>query len=446
MLCPRELADDREDVPSASTIGLPRSRLHQSTQEPPVGFLKRPSYTKPLPDDAVIFTGGKNLLARYKLNGEAREALVVEGRDGSRRIQLSVATWHAVYRDQDDVERRVDTKCEDKAKANGVLVGLERKVELIRAGLLTATENQQVSERAKPFSDVLEIFIADRKAKKRDNGYVYELKRMLVNMAAECRWKTLGDVTLDSIESWVADRLVDVGVTTVRRHTDALRALCRWAVRRGRLKADPTIGLELASGELDRRRTRRAYSEDEFARLLAATQARPERDAALIRRGSRKGEIGELKTEVCEKMRLLGRERSLIYRTLLLTGLRLDELRQTRVSQATLEGPSPAIKLDATQAKSRRAQRVELPDVLAAELATWIRERGLGQGDKLLFFPTTSTGSSDWTQSWPGSKCSTTRAGRSTPMHSCTHWRPGWLTTGCRLSSPRRSCGTVIPD
>jgi hypothetical protein len=146
--------------------------------------LKKPSYTKPLPSDAVVVSKGKNLLARYKLNGETREAPVVEGRDGSRRIRLSVATWHAVYRDQDGVERRVDTKCEDKAKANGVLVGLERQVELIRAGLLTAAENQQVGERSRPFAEVVETFIADRKAKKRDNGYVYELKRMLVNMAA----------------------------------------------------------------------------------------------------------------------------------------------------------------------------------------------------------------------------------------------------------------------
>lgn len=52
-------------------------------------------------------------------------------------------------------------------------------------------------------------------------------------------------------------------------------AFCNWCIETGRLAANPLDGLCMADVQSDRRRIRRALTEDELCRLLKAARLRP---------------------------------------------------------------------------------------------------------------------------------------------------------------------------
>ena len=65
--------------------------------------------------------------------------------------------------------------------------------------------------------------------------------------------------------------------------------------------------------------------------------SRPLTDTQTVRRGERKGEVvAELKPETVTRLQAVGRERALIYKTLVLTGLRKNELATLTVGHGTL--------------------------------------------------------------------------------------------------------------
>jgi integrase len=117
-------------------------------------------------------------------------------------------------------------------------------------------------------------------------------------------------------------------------------------------------------------------TEDELARLLDAARRRPLLDALTVRRGKRKGEIGAfLRPAIREQLEALGRERALIYKTLVLTGLRKGELASLTVGQLRLDGPTPYVELDAADEKNREGNAVPIRADLADDLRTWLAGR-----------------------------------------------------------------------
>ena len=84
------------------------------------------------------------------------------------------------------------------------------------------------------------------------------------------------------------------------------------------------------------------------------------------------------------KLELLGRERALIYKTLVLTGLRLGELAAIRICDVVLDGPNPHIVLDARHEKNRQGSHLPLRGDLCRDLTAWIA-RGGGDPQRPLF-------------------------------------------------------------
>jgi integrase len=139
----------------------------------------------------------------------------------------------------------------------------------------------------------------------------------------------------------------------------------------------------------DPRRRRRALTEDELARLLAVTAARPLADARTVRRGKRKGEqAANLSVAVVERLTRVGRERALIVKTLVLTGLRANELRTLTVGQLVLTPGEEFLQLDAADEKSREGSAVALRADLATDLRAWVAETGKGPTDPVFDVPT----------------------------------------------------------
>ena len=72
--------------------------------------------------------------------------------------------------------------------------------------------------------------------------------------------------------------------------------------------------------------------------------------------------------EFVEKLERLGRERALIYKTLVLTGLRKNELASLTVGQLELDGAMPFVVLNAADEKNRQGSTLPLRRDLANDL------------------------------------------------------------------------------
>ena len=84
------------------------------------------------------------------------------------------------------------------------------------------------------------------------------------------------------------------------------------------------------------------------------------------------------------ELKLLGTERALIYRTAVLTGLRLNELRTLTYRDLSF-GDVPFIKLSHSNEKNRQGSTLAIRPDLAAELPAWIA--GRDRGDRVFNVP-----------------------------------------------------------
>ena len=78
--------------------------------------------------------------------------------------------------------------------------------------------------------------------------------------------------------------------------------------------------------------------------------------------------------EFVEKLERLGRERALIYKTLVLTGLRRNELASLTVGQLELDGPMPFVELEAADEKNREGSTIPLRADLVDDLKLWLSD------------------------------------------------------------------------
>lgn len=115
----------------------------------------------------------------------------------------------------------------------------------------------------------------------------------------------------------------------------------------------------------------------ELQKLLAAARERPLLDASTNKGGDRTATpktavrvwAADLRAEVQDRYRLLGRERALLYKTAVLTGLRQSELAALRVAFLKLDRkPFPALELPGEFTKNGDDAKLLLVPALAEEL------------------------------------------------------------------------------
>lgn len=355
---------------------LPRGRCSQEGET--MGTVFRPTYTKPLPPTAELFTAKGEQLARVKPErGRTQTFPVKPGRDGQPKIVVTSSTYVAKYRDGGGVIRKVSTGCREEAAARSILKDLERRAELVKAGVVTQSESRTADQQTRPLCDHFVEFRESMVGKERDATHCKTTLRYLERLTEACSWNYLRDITRDSLEKWQANA-VKVGTSARTRNAfvTALTSFLNWCVQSDRLTANPINGVKRANEKADRRRQRRALAENELLKLLDTARRRPLDEAMTIRRGRRKGErAANVKPEVVARLTELGRERSLTYKTLVLTGLRKSELASICIGQAELEGPMPYFVLAAADEKAGRGADIPIRQDLAADLREWIADK-----------------------------------------------------------------------
>jgi len=382
-----------------------------------MGTVYREQYTAPLPRDAEVVTLKGEQVARWKpTKGRAKSAPITTGKDGSLRIVVRSATYSAKYRDGQGIVRKVSTGCHDEGAARCVLNELERRAELVRAGVLSAGEDAIADHQRSTVLEHFDAYLTSMIVSGKSAYHIRDTKRLARRVFEECNIKTLRNIDSATLEEWLAARLIEgMAARTRNRYLQAINGFCGWCVRNGRLTANPVASITKADEKSDRRKVRRALSEDELRRLLYVVRWRPlaeygreteHKEAAEIcgKRDTWKaapltfetlgGAVERARERLVSKPELIkqlehrGRERQLILKTLVTTGLRKGELASVCLRNLDLEGDRPSITLEAKNEKNRQGNTLPLRADLAAELRDWLSDRATKRRLATLIAPT----------------------------------------------------------
>ena len=342
-----------------------------------MGSLRRKTFTKPLPDGADLFTRKGETFAKWKdTAGKTRTAPVTTAADGTPRIVATSRKWLAKYRDGGGYVVEVPTGCTDKAMAEQFLADLERQADRVRAGVVTTAETKTVSHQQTAIAGHFADFLANRKAKGKCSRPEETLSQ-LTRVADACGFAKLADVNATALERWLAVQAENgIGAARRNKYRSTWVAFCNWAIRAGRMLTNPLATVPKADEAADCRRQRRALTEAELVQLLDVARRRPLLDMATVRRGKDAGKLKcNLRPETVARLELLGRERALIYKTLVLTGLRKGELASLAVASLDLDAEPPYLTLDAADEKNREGSSIPLRSDLAADLRQWLADK-----------------------------------------------------------------------
>jgi len=334
--------------------------------------------TRPLPTGVETIVRKGERFARWKdRTGKTRTAPLTVGEDGTERIVTESPYFVAKYRDGAGVVRTVSTGCRDETAARQVLADLERRAELVRSKVMTAAEAAVGDHQGTPFTGHLDAYLAYLEAKGACKEHRSERARQLRRLAADCSFVALADLRREALERWLNTQTrAGMGARTRNSYLCSLLAFSNWAVETSRLTSNPFDPVPKANEKADPRRQRRAMAEPELVKLLTVARERPLLEALTVRKGPRKGErYANVRPEVRERLEWLGRERALIYKTLVLTGLRKGELASLTVAHLRLDDAVPFVALDAADEKNREGNDIPLRDDLAADLRGWLADK-----------------------------------------------------------------------
>jgi integrase len=376
-----------------------------------MGAVFRKTVTKPLPASAELFMRKGEQFARWSdAKGKSRTAPLTTGRDGTSRIVLTARTYTAKYRDGSGIVREISTGCRDEQAARVILNELETRAVRVKSRIVSRAEDAVIDHQVTLLEKHIDDYTEHQRAKGLHPTRVSNAIHRLGMVANDCGWHQLADLGAAAMCKWLIARAADgMSASTRNEYLQEWNCFSNWCVDTQRLIANPLGGVQRADTKGDRRRQRRALTEAELSRLLHVAKMRP-----LAERGRlsmRPIDDGESKIEPgvksrrrkwhfaqltfdeidaaeerarhrmqktshrIEELERLGHERALIYKTLVLTGLRRGELASLSIGQLHLDGPRPYAELHAADEKNRQGSQIPLRCDLAVELSAWIANR-----------------------------------------------------------------------
>ena len=358
-----------------------------------VSTKRRRATVKELRRDPTQATVSEQVATWRDRTGEKQRAVVVIGADGAQRVRVESGTYYAKFRDGDGLVQELPTGCRDKQAAQAKLSELERMAERVRCGALTAEDADVSTWQAVPMTKHVADYIDDLRGRGVHPDRIKTSETYLQEDCDGCGYRFLRDLSADGLRKWLRSQS-EMSAASYNYHAGLWIAFGGWLTGRRlegkrqsqtgkrRIGSNPFDGFGKRDTKQDRRRVARALTVDEMRRLLSQAQTRPLEDAMRVTRGPRKGDLtANVTPERRQELERLGFERALIYKTAILTGLRLNELRTLSVSDLSF-GDVPFVVLRSDNEKNGKGSSVPLRSDLAAELRQWVAGRAR---DELVF-------------------------------------------------------------
>jgi integrase len=218
------------------------------------------------------------------------------------------------------------------------------EIQLERAGLIPPKKVLESAQRN--LASHLEGFLGDMRRLGKSEKYMANLEFRVGRLIEECQWNAAVNVTPDSFQAWRRG-CPDLSAKTANDYLEAVRCFFNWMIKNGRFSTNPLVTVEKVKTDGRQTRERRAFTADEFKRLLAVA--------------------GEHRTA---------------YLMAAHTGLRRSELAKLKWADLHLEEAKPFVLVRASTTKNSKVA----PMRLHPELETALREhKGGSQPEDLVF-------------------------------------------------------------
>jgi integrase len=345
-----------------------------------MGSIFHKHVTKPLPIGSKIFEkAGKQWASWTNRWGKPQSAPLAETRHD--RIVVKAKTYTAKYRDGAGTLREVATGCRDVTAARKVLSDLEVRAVHIKTGINTAHEDALIDHQKTPIDEHFEEYQRHLTSKGNNRNRIKDDKHRFHRIKNDCGFCQLADLRIGALVTWLERNKADgMSAGTRNEYRKVMVGFGNWCVANKRLLENPFAGSPRADAKTDQRRKRRSLTELELDKLLAVAERRPLDDAQTIRRGKNAGKrLAKVRPDVQQHLELLGRERALIYKTLVLTGLRKNELATLTIGQLYLDCAHPYAELDPEDEKNGEGNQVAIRADLAVDLRQWIKDKSQGR-------------------------------------------------------------------
>jgi len=307
----------------------------------------------------------------YWVDREGRR--VQRGTRGAKKVTEESAKWYGCWK-EGSRQHRVPLAT-DKSSSQAMMTDLLRTKDRVKAGLVDPFDLNKPIE--PHINDYLVSIVASGKVKK--GKYLAEKCRILRLILSRTKVRALAELSGAVIDRYMDGLKCSVG--TKRIHHTTINVFADWLVTKRRLASNPITSVARPAGSTTKTRQRRALKPAELQKLLDAARVRPLRDALYKPRGkSNRGKKlsakpAVLRPDVLQRCFQIGRERVLIYKTAIYTGLRKNEITQLLVKHLNLNRkPYAGLELPGEFTKNGDAASLLLPPDFAKELKAWIAD------------------------------------------------------------------------
>jgi len=341
----------------------------------------QPQSTRAIPPGAKVNEEKKTVTYRGRDGKPVRAVLTDTG-----KMRVSQGTWHVGFRDHLDREqdlpafsrerqtRTLADQIESLIAYCGQLLPHElqeycdhlptRIVSALQACGLLAGEQTPLG---KPLSELVSMYEQTLRSKERSACHIERTIGDIMEVFEGCAFNFWRDIKAEKVENYLKDRRdgrvlrmnrhdkdghpIGVGYARSNAYITAVVGFCNWVVYERKWSSESPLrrGMKLNAKD-DQRHPRRAIPVEQVRTLLQKTAEGPERYG------------------------MTGRERYLLYRTIIETGLRAGELRRLKTCDFDLDARTLTVRgVKAT--KNKRTKVQSLSPGLCAELRGFLASK-----------------------------------------------------------------------
>ncbi len=273
-----------------------------------------------------------------------------------KRRTVKGSPWYASYTvtlpNGRTTERTVSTRTPEKAIAQQVLTKLQSDAAVRYHGIVDPLADAVAREASRPIGSHLVDYTNKLVAAGRTADHIKRVQDHVKEYAAHAGIETVGEFSADTANAWAADfKRNGMAARTIQARLTSIKSLTKWLTSEDKLIRDPFASVCKPDPKGDRRRERRMLLPTEWNWLVHA---------------------------INEGKRVLGmaaRERLLLYRLCIQTGLRAGEVRSLGRGSFHLDGSSPFVRVVSGDTKNRKAANQYIDDTLASDLRVHVAKK-----------------------------------------------------------------------
>ena len=206
-------------------------------------------------------------------------------------------SWIISYADYRGRRLQRSSKTTDKKTAERIAKKLEADAALVREGVRNPSEERALAAKNVELSEHIEEYIRQCEAAGHDAQHMLQVRSHLEKLTGEEGLTRLSELTIDAVSRNLGKfKRLDRSARTVNSRRQIVVAFANWCVKTERLQSHSLARIPKLDETSDRRRVRRALTDDELERLLAVATERGRRTwyLAASLTGLRRKELKEL--------------------------------------------------------------------------------------------------------------------------------------------------------